>query len=390
MKTSDQLEIIRRGSAEIISEEQLAALIERSKKNKIPLRIKAGFDPTAPDIHLGHTVLLRKLRQFQDLGHTVLFLIGDFTARIGDPSGQNQMRPQMSEKEIKRNAQTYKNQVFKILDEKKTKVVFNARWLAKLDAKDIMGLVSHVSVAQLIARADFKKRLQDSKEVSLLEFMYPLLQAYDSVYLKADIEIGGIDQKFNLLMARQLQTYFHQEPQVVVMMPLLEGTDGVHKMSKSIGNYIGINEASGEIFGKTMSISDNLMWRYYELLTDYDLQEYKKKFSPMEAKINLAKHFVEAYHKERAAQEAEVEFRRVFSNRSVPADMPSYSISSLGGIVITELLVKSHLVASGNEARRLLKQGAVYFENKRITDERFIIPGPGIVKIGKRKFLKVK
>ncbi|MFC1703487.1 tyrosine--tRNA ligase [Candidatus Omnitrophota bacterium] len=388
MKASDALQVIKRGASEIISEEQLEQLLKKSYQNKTPLKIKAGFDPTAPDIHLGHTVLLRKLRQFQDLGHKVHFLIGDFTARIGDPSGQNQMRPQMSEREIKKNALTYK-QVFKFLDEKKTKVVFNSIWINKLSVQEIMKLVSFVSVAQLLARADFKQRFEDNKEVSLLEFMYPLLQAFDSVYIKADVEIGGIDQKFNLLMARQIQENFGQQPQAIVMMPLLEGTDGIQKMSKSLGNYIGVNEPPSEIFGKTMSISDNLMWKYYELLTEEKIDEIEKNHTEMEAKAHLAKWLVAQCHGEKKAKEAEIEFKQVFSNKSIPSNIPAFPIDKQQGNEIIDILVKSRLAASGNEARRLIRQGAISFEGKRITQEKHKITTPGILKIGKRRFVKL-
>src|SRR3989338_8805217 len=287
MSIEELIEKISRGTTEIINAQALKDKLARSLRTKKPLHIKAGFDPTAPDIHLGHVVLLRKLRQFQDMGHTVFFLIGDFTAQIGDPTGRNEMRPKMTQEQIFGNAKTYKDQVFKILDEKKTKVVFNSKWLGKLTAQELLDLSARSTVAQMLARADFKKRFEDKKEISILEFIYPLLQGYDSVYLKADVELGGSDQKFNLLMGRQLQEIFKQEPQVVIMTPLLEGIDGVLKMSKSLGNYIGITEPPKEIFGKIMSINDQLMTRYYELLTEADLN-FVKTLHPRDAKVRLA------------------------------------------------------------------------------------------------------
>src|ERR1041385_1231409 len=286
MRVSDIIQQISRGTAEVISPEGLEKKLTKSQNNKKPLVIKAGFDLTAPDIHLGHTVLLNKLKLFQDLGHRVFFLIGDFTAQVGDPTGRDQLRRRMSREEIDANAQTYKKQVFKILDPKKTEVVFNSQWLSKLTPYDFLEVAARTTVAQMLARADFKKRFESGREISLLEFIYPLLQGYDSVHLKADVELGGNDQKFNLLMGRQLQEAYGQKPQVVLMTPLLEGTDGVQKMSKSLGNYIGINEAPNDIFGKVMSVSDELMLRYYELLTELDLATIKQ-LHPKEAKMQL-------------------------------------------------------------------------------------------------------
>ncbi|MCR4336292.1 MAG: tyrosine--tRNA ligase, partial [Candidatus Omnitrophica bacterium] len=307
----DVLQIISRGTAEIISTEGLKKKLDESQKSRRPLRVKAGFDPTAPDLHLGHVVLLRKLRQFQDLGHHVFFLIGDFTAQIGDPTGRDQLRPKMTSDVVLENAKTYKNQVFKILDPNRTEVVFNSHWLAKLTAQQILELTAHSSVAQMLARADFKKRFEDGREISLLEFVYPLLQGYDSVHLKADIELGGSDQKFNLLMGRQLQGIMGQEAQVVVMTPLLEGTDGEKKMSKSLDNYIGINEPPEEIFGKVMSITDVLMMRYYEILTDVDLAQVKT-LHPKEAKLQLAGEIVRQFYGEKTAAAARQGFEKVF------------------------------------------------------------------------------
>ncbi|MBM3247964.1 MAG: tyrosine--tRNA ligase [Candidatus Omnitrophica bacterium] len=386
MSVEEQLRIIKRGSVEIISEEDLRSRLEDSQRKRMPLNIKAGFDPTAPDIHLGHTVLLKKLRTFQDLGHTVFFLIGDFTAQIGDPSGRDQARIKMNKEEIKKNAATYKKQVFKILEERKTKVVFNSSWLSKIDLQKILELSSFVTVAQMLARADFKQRFEEQKEISILEFLYPLLQAYDSVYLKADVELGGTDQKFNLLMGRQLQIACGQKPQTIIMTPLLEGTDGVNKMSKSLGNYIGINEQPSQIFGKTMSIPDALMYRYFEVLTDVDLEQ-TKKLPPMQAKKNLAKIFIERFHDRGQALKAEEEFNNIFSKRKTPSDLESYQIDK--EISLCEVLVKSSLATSGNEARRLIKQGAVTIDEKKILDVNYIIKEGGILKAGKRRFLKI-
>lgn len=383
---SEQLKIIKRGCVEIISEVDLKSRLEESNKNNKPLNIKAGFDPTAPDIHLGHTVLLKKLRTFQDLGHNVFFLIGDFTAQVGDPSGRDKTRPKMTKEEIVKNAATYKKQVFKLLDEKKTKIVFNSSWLEKMNLQKILELASFVTVAQLLARADFKDRFESKKEISLLEFLYPVLQAYDSVELEADVELGGTDQKFNLLMGRQIQEVCGQKPQVVIMTPLLEGTDGIEKMSKSLENYIGINEPADQIFGKTMSISDNLMYKYYELLTDIDLEKVKKT-SPKEAKVNLAKFFVEQFFGKDQAEKAAAEFTKIFTRREIPSDIESYELKNETNLV--DILVKSKLAPSGNEARRLIKQGAVTINDKKINDVGFVVKEGGILKAGKRRFLRI-
>ena len=386
LSLDEQLKLIKRGTVEIISESDLKSLLEESQNKRRPLVIKAGFDPTAPDIHIGHTVLLKKLRTFQDLGHTVFFLIGDFTAQIGDPSGRDQTRKKMTKRDILENAKTYKKQVFKILDQRKTRVVFNSSWLAKMDLQKMLELSSIVTVAQMLARADFKQRFEQQKEVSLLEFLYPLLQAYDSVYLKADIELGGTDQKFNLLMGRQLQEACGQKPQAVITMPLLVGTDGVDKMSKSYDNYIGICETADQIYGKTMSVSDELMYNYYELLTDSDLEEVKK-LPPMEAKSNLAFEVVRLCYDEDKAKKAKDEFRKVFSRNEIPSNISTYEIKS--DINLSEVLVKSTLASSGNEARRLIKQGAVSIEGKKITDINYIVKEGGVLKAGKRRFLKI-
>ncbi|MCM8800562.1 MAG: tyrosine--tRNA ligase [Candidatus Omnitrophica bacterium] len=382
-----QLAIIKRGIEEIVSEEELRQKLKESLKSKRPLIIKAGFDPTAPDIHLGHTVLLRKMRQFQELGHRVIFLIGDFTGQIGDPTGQDKTRKRLSEEEVKRNALTYKKQVFKILDEKKTEVVFNSSWFKRMSSTQILELSAHTTLAQLLARHDFNQRYNQGKDISLLEFFYPLLQAYDSVYLKADVEIGGIDQKFNLLLGRELQKDFGQNPQVIIMLPLLEGTDGLHKMSKSFGNYIGIDEPANEMFGKIMSISDELMLRYYTLLTDEDLNLIKN-MHPKEAKLRLAELMVSQYHSQEKAHKARLEFERVFSQKEVPQDIPLYKLSL--NETILDILTKAGLVQTKNEARRLIKQKAVTLNEKIIDNEKAVIVTCGILKVGKRRFLKLE
>jgi len=381
-----QLAIIKRGAVDLISEEELRRKLEKSIKTKQPLKIKAGFDPTAPDLHLGHTVLLRKLRQFQDLGHEVYFLIGDFTGQIGDPSGRNEVRKQLSKREVWQNAQTYKKQVAKVLDMRRLKIVFNSRWLEKMSGVEILRLTTHASVSQMLAREDFKNRYSRGENISILEFIYPLMQGYDSVVLKADIEVGGTDQIFNLLVGREFQKDFNQPQQVVLTMPLLEGTDGTQKMSKSFGNYIGINEPAKDIFGKIMSIPDELMLKYYELLTDEDLSKVKETH-PKEAKVNLAKIIVSRYHSPAAAQKEADEFTRVFAQKEAPGDMPEYKTDGKKNIIV--ILTESRLAASGNEARRLIKQGAVSFNNVKIDREDFVPAGSGILKTGSRRFLKI-
>lgn len=390
MKKNDlqtQLEIIKRGAVEIVSEEELKKKLEYSIANNKPLKIKAGFDPTAPDLHLGHTVLLRKLRQFQDLGHKVYFLIGDFTGRIGDPTGRSEIRKQLTPQEVAQNAQTYKKQVSKILDMSKLEIVFNSSWFEKMPVLEMIKLTSHATVAQMTARADFKKRMQKNEDISMLEFMYPLLQGYDSVQLEADIELGGIDQIFNLLVGRDMQKDFGQFPQVVITMPLLEGIDGVQKMSKSYGNYIGINEGASEMFGKIMSISDDMMMKYYTLLTDENLVEIKA-MHPKEAKLKLAELIVSQYHPGPDAQNARLEFERVFSSKELPADMPS-AVIKYSKVNAVEIMMESGLVKSKNEARRLIQQGAVSLNDEVLKDEEIVIEKEAVLKAGKRRFLKL-
>jgi len=379
------IEKISRGTSEIISHEGLRKKLFDSAKHKRSLKVKAGFDPTAPDIHLGHVVLLRKLRQFQDLGHEVYFLIGDFTAQIGDPSGRDQLRTKMDPQVIAANAKTYKKQVFKVLDEKKTKVVFNNDWLGKLSSQDILELTTHSTVAQMLARSDFKKRFEDKKEISILEFIYPLLQGYDSVHLKADIELGGSDQKFNLLMGRQLQEIFKQEPQVVIMTPLLEGTDGVKKMSKSLGNYIGINEPPKEIFGKVMSVSDELMMRYYEVLTDCDLSEIKK-LHPKEAKLRLAQILVSQFCGEKQAVEERANFESTYSQKQ-PKGIARMPLAEMPPTLI-EMMVHTKLIVSKNEVRRLLKQRAISHNGQKLEREDWPVQ-KGVYQVGRTRFLEL-
>jgi tyrosyl-tRNA synthetase len=379
------LQIIRRGTVEIISPEELKKKLKRRK----PLRVKFGADPTAPDIHLGHTVVLQKLKQFQDLGHHIVFIVGDFTARIGDPSERPEARKSLTSEEIKKNAQTYQKQVFKILDKGKTELLFNSRWFDKMSLSHLLKLSSHSTVAQILARAEFKERFNRQVDISLLEFMYPLLQAYDSIQVEADVEIGGTDQKFNLLMGRQLQRDFNQEPQVIITMPLLEGIDAVRKMSKSYGNYIGITEPPEEIFGKIMSISDQLMVKYYELLTEEDLDEVKR-MDPRQAKAKLAREVIQKYHSETEAKKAEEEFEKVFVKRELPEKIEEIKISGKK-IWVVDLLVKAGLATSKNEAKRLITLGGVKINQKRIKDSDMdlLMDKEYIVQVGRRKFRRI-
>jgi len=382
---------IKRGVEDIIPEKEL---IEKLKKNR-PLRIKLGADPTAPDIHLGHTVILNKLRQFQELGHEINFLIGDFTATVGDPTGKNTTRPPLTHEQVLQNAETYKEQVFKILDPEKTKIVFNSSWLGELGTAGMLQLASRLTVARMLERDDFKKRFANNRPIAIHEFMYPLLQGYDSVALKTDIELGGTDQRFNLLMGRELQKAEGQEPQVVLMMPLLEGLDGVDKMSKSKGNYIGISEAPSEMFGKIMSISDELMWRYYELLSFRPLAEidgFKQDVAagknPRDIKILLAKEIIARFHSQADADKAEQDFINRFQKNAIPDEMPEFTFSQ--GIAIANLLKEAGLVNSTSDAMRMIKQGAAKINGEKITDTK-LVPQMGIdvYQVGKRKFARV-
>ncbi|MBI5180184.1 MAG: tyrosine--tRNA ligase [Nitrospirae bacterium] len=397
---NEQIEIIKHGAVEIITEEELKNKLNKAIKEKRPLRVKAGFDPTAPDIHLGHTVLLNKMRQFQDLGHDVIFLIGDFTGMIGDPSGKSEMRPRLTKEEVEENAETYKTQVFKILDPKKTQVRFNSEWLSKMTVSDFLELGAMQTVARMLERDDFKKRFDSHKEISILEFYYPLLQAYDSVALKADIELGGTDQKFNLLMGRTIQKRYGCDEQVVITMPLLEGLDGVNKMSKSLGNYIGINEAPDNIFGKIMSVSDSLMIRYYELASNIlpkDFKEIKEgirsgAIHPMEAKKRLAFEIVERFYSKELAEKAMANFEKTFSLRQAPEDIQSIDVKWEGEKMwVPKILTIAGVVKSNSEAKRLILQGAVELDGERLSDSEIELPNKKTYtfKIGKKRFVKI-
>jgi len=386
---------IKRGAEEILVEDEL---LEKLKTGK-PLKIKAGFDPTAPDLHLGHTVLINKLRQFQQLGHEVIFLIGDFTGMIGDPTGKNVTRKALTKEDVLANAETYKDQVFKILDPAKTTVAFNSTWMEKLGAAGMLKLASRQTVARMMERDDFKKRYASGQSIAIHEFMYPLVQGWDSVALEADVELGGTDQKFNLLMGRELQKSEGQRPQTVLMMPLLEGLDGVQKMSKSLNNYIGITDSPTEMFGKIMSISDDLMWRYYELLSFKPIEEiegYKNKIAegmnPRDVKIDLAKELITRFHDEALAQGAHDEFINRFQKGAMPDDMPELAITAEGGeIAIANLLKEASLVVSTSDAFRMIKQGAVKIDGEKVMDKSLMISSgsQAIYQVGKRKFAKV-
>jgi len=392
----EQINIFKKGAAEIIREEDLRAKLEKSAKTGKPLRIKLGADPTAPDIHLGHTVVIRKLRQFQDLGHIVIFLIGDFTGLIGDPSGKSATRPALTREEIAANAETYKTQIFKLLDPEKTVIDFNSRWMDKLGSEGFIRLASHVTVKQILERDDFEKRLNENRPLALHEVLYPLAMAYDSVALEADVEIGGTDQKFNILMGRNLQREYDQEAQVAIIMPLLKGLDGVQKMSKSLGNYIGINEPPDEMFGKVMSISDELMWEYYELLTDFSVAEIEQMKSgnenPRNLKVNLAKLIIKDFHSAEAATEAENEFNRRFVKKEIPDEIEEKVLAE-SNWKLPKLLAETGLAASVGEARRLIEQGGVKINGEKITNANADVQigdDSILLQVGKRKFLRVK
>ncbi len=394
------LELIRRGSVEIISEEELKKKLEKAIKEKRPLRVKAGFDPTAPDLHLGHTVLIQKMRHFQELGHQVIFLIGDFTGLIGDPTGKSETRPPLTPEQVQENAATYKEQIFKILDEDKTEIAFNSKWMNKMASIDMIRLCAKYTVARMLEREDFKQRFQQQRPIAIHEFIYPLIQGYDSVALEADVELGGTDQTFNLLVGRHIQKEYGQEPQVVITMPLLEGLDGINKMSKSLGNYVGITEEPDSMFGKLMSISDELMFRYYELLSSRSLDEIeqlkrgveKGSVHPKDAKAQLAYELVARYHGEEAAKKARERFEAQFSKGQVPEDVPEHPLptDSEQKIFLPRLLKEAGLVKSTSEARRLIKQGAVSLNGTKLRQEEIDRPGSGaILKVGKRRYLRL-
>lgn len=394
-----QLKIIKRGTAEIISEEELKEKIANSLKTGRPLKIKAGFDPTAPDLHLGHTVLIQKLKQFQDLGHNVNFLIGDFTGMIGDPTGKNETRKALTEEEIKKNAQTYKNQIFKILKQDKTRVVYNSQWCSKLSAKDLIKLAASMTVARMLERDDFSKRFHTNRPISIHEFLYPLIQGYDSVALEADVELGGTDQKFNLLVGRELQKQNGQKPQSVIMVPILEGLDGVNKMSKSLGNYIGITDEPNDMYGKVMSISDELMWRYYELLSDCSMEEIedrkksveKGNLHPKKAKELLAHEITERFHGRKAADSAAKYFEEMFKKKDIPDDLKEINYKTENSVWICKLLKDIGFVKSTSEARRMIKSNAVSIDSKKVQSESLELEKNRgyIIKVGKKKIAKI-
>jgi tyrosyl-tRNA synthetase len=387
-----QLDLIKRGAVELISEEELVRKLERER----PLRVKAGFDPTAADLHLGHTVVMHKLRHFQDLGHDVLFLVGDFTARIGDPSGRSETRPTLQAEEIAHNAATYQEQAFKILDRQRTQVVWNGTWLDDLRGADFVRLAGEYTVARMLERDDFHKRYAARQPIGIHEFLYPLVQGYDSFVLRADVEVGGTDQKFNLIVGREIQKSRGQEPQIVLTMPLLEGVDGVQKMSKSLGNAIGITDNAADMYGKIMSVSDELMIRYFELLTSVAPEKLadirRGDVHPMVAKKGLARELVERYHGNAAAETAAAEFERRFQRGGLPDEVPEFSWPRGVAATLVQILKDSGLASSASEARRLIAQGAVRIDGNRIADADFCVPalGTALVQVGKRRLVRVR
>jgi tyrosyl-tRNA synthetase len=391
----EQLEIIRRGASEILREDELSKKLELNR----PLRIKAGFDPTAPDLHLGHTVLLNKMRQFQELGHEILFLIGDFTGMIGDPTGKSATRPPLTAAEVEANADTYRAQVFKVLDASRTQVMFNSAWMNQIDAAGLVKIAARHTVARMLERDDFKTRYEDGRSIAIHEFLYPLIQGYDSVAMKADVELGGTDQKFNLLVGRQLQQSYGQTPQIVLTMPLLEGLDGVQKMSKSLDNYVGIDEPANDMFGKLMSISDDLMWRYFSLLSfrsETAIEKLKGEVeggrNPRDIKFELAMEIVTRFHDAAAAKAALEEFRNRFSDGGLPAEIPECTVDNSGqDLALVVALKQAGLTKSTSEARRLIAQHAVKIDGVRIEDADSVLPSGGqvVVQVGKRRIARV-
>lgn len=396
----EQISLIERGTVDVVSRDDLVRKLKKSQESGVPLKIKTGFDPTAPDLHLGHTVLIQKMKHFQDLGHDIHFLIGDFTGMIGDPTGKSETRKPLTIEDVKRNAETYKEQIFKILDPEKTKVVFNSSWLGKLTSYEMIRLASQLTVARMLEREDFRVRFDNEKPISIHEFLYPLIQGYDSVALEADVELGGTDQLFNLLMGRDLQRSWNQEPQVVITMPLLEGLDGVNKMSKSLGNYIGITESSTDIYGKVMSISDTLMFRYYELLSDLSAAEIETlagdmkagKRHPKDIKKKLAYELTARFYNEEEAARAEESFEQVFKHHGLPENITEITLAQADGEVwLPKLLVEAGLTESTSEARRLIKQQAVTLDNEKVLDTEYTVQPEGnvLIKVGKRRFARV-
>ncbi len=393
------MELIHRGTMEVLDENELEGKLKRAIKTGIPLRIKAGFDPTAPDLHLGHTVLIQKMKNFQDLGHRVMFLIGDFTGLIGDPSGKSETRPPLTPQQVQENARTYKEQIFKILDPEKTEVVFNSVWMQEMKSIDMIRLCAKHTVARMLERDDFKRRFQAQKSIGIHEFIYPLIQGYDSVAIKADVELGGTDQTFNLLVGRHIQKEYGQEPQVVLTMPLLEGLDGVQKMSKSLDNYVGITEPPQDMFGKLMSVSDDLMFRYFELLSSLDLDEIKGlkdgiadgRLHPKDVKTRFAQELVARFHGTQAAKDASAGFEAQFSRGEVPDDIPEFKLSpDEKTIYLPRILKEAGLAESTSEVRRLIKQGAVSIDGNKVLSEEVEVQGSQtVLKVGKRRFLRV-
>ncbi len=396
-EAKNQLQKIVRHSSDCISQEELLKKLQKSLLTRKPLYIKAGFDPTYPDLHLGHIVLLKKLKVFQDLGHSVAFLIGDFTARIGDPSGQNETRPPLTEEIIKKNMRTYSEQVYKILNPKKTKVLYNSKWLKKISPFDWIKICSTTTIARMIERDDFAKRFKDQKPIYIHEFLYPIIQGYDSYAMKADIEVGGTDQIFNLIMGREIQRFYQEEPQCILTFPLLEGTDGTKKMSKSLNNFIALNDTPKDMYGKVMSISDDLLLKYYELLTDYDDFKFLKQQiqkEPYQYKKQLAEQLVRQFHSESEAQKAQENFESVFSQRGVPTDIPEIKVSASRGMWICHLLKQTQLIPSTAEGRRLIQSGGIKLDSEKISNPDFKLNltsgNKFLLQVGKRKFLKIK
>jgi tyrosyl-tRNA synthetase len=401
LSIDEQLDLLERGAVDLFSREDLVKKLTRARDTGRPLKIKAGFDPTAPDLHLGHTVLIQKLKHFQDAGHEIFFLIGDFTGMIGDPTGKSETRKALTPEDVSRNAETYKDQIFKILDPEKTQVVFNSTWLNCLGAHDFVKLASQLTVARMLEREDFKNRFDNNRPISIHEFLYPLIQGYDSVALQADVEVGGTDQLFNLLMGRGLQRAWGQEPQVVMTLPLLEGLDGVNKMSKSLGNYIGITESAENIYGKVLSVSDRLMFRYYELLSDSSKQEIATLKADMEngsrhpkaVKQQLARELTARFHGIQSAAQAEENFERVFKNRDLPEEIPEQKLKvETETIWLPKLLHDAGLVNSTSDGRRMITQKAVELDGQKIEDTDYLVPATGqvLLKVGKRRFCRVR
>ncbi len=403
MKVSieDQVALIERGAVDVISREDLVRKLKKSQESGVPLRVKAGFDPTAPDLHLGHTVLIQKLKHFQDLGHDVLFLIGDFTGMIGDPTGKSETRKPLTQEDVARNAETYKEQIFKILDPARTTVMFNSEWLGKLSSYDFVKLASHLTVARMLEREDFRERFDSQRPISIHEFLYPLIQGYDSVAMRADVELGGTDQLFNVLMGRDLQRSWGQEPQVVITLPLLEGLDGVNKMSKSLGNYIGITEKADDIYGKVLSISDELMFRYYDLLSDLTREQIallkadmgRGAIHPKDVKKRLARELTARFHDAETALRAEENFERVFKKHDLPDEIPQVDIpADEPAIWLPRLLTLAGLVSGTGDGRRMIAQNAVTVDGEKVGDVDARVPASGevLIKVGKRRFCRIR